>query len=436
MQATIPCNVLADTLAGVRKLLTPHTPSFPNNQPMARITVDAENGHTTLSGVNDSAVVHRQVDFHDPIASGTCTVTGKDFADAIKAIKPNVRKSDDPLITMSLDGDTLTLTNGDLNLTIDATDYHEGVRKYRPRTLPAIDDPTHPAGPLAPDRVMLSARDFDRAIRQTMEATDTTNTRYAIGCLSLDLQPDSVGTGRVVATTGSLLHVATVPTVAEGKGLDVPKVLPYWLAPRLPLSACKAILATLDPKKRGDEVVSVWASEPDPQNQRTLTIAIGKDRARFVIDAQPKGRFPMWMDCMPYSYTTRWVGIAGELKTKIKRLTGLLDPSDTWGMDLDINRDSLTLAVKSDRFGGVSDTVGGSCETPCHPTDGVRVYAANLATTLDAFAPSDRVILEFDGEKTPLLISDENRRFRALLMCMPSRHESRINPLATSGATQ
>jgi DNA polymerase-3 subunit beta len=325
----------------------------------------------------------------DPDRGSTLSAT--DLAVGVRLVVPGVQ-ADAPFRALLPPRfrSILAAAGSEASLVLETTDDALTVFLSRSKyTLPREDPDLFPAVPGfgCGGYLAVPAGPLRQGLRRCVPCCDVESTRYALGGVLFESDPDALGTLVLVATDGRRLNrqdvpcdeTPTPPTLSNGsRGTPV-----------VPVKACKLIERLLDPDGPPAHV------RLDPAGAAQVRTDAGVLHARLV-----EGRFPEWRQVIPPGHTRTAAVTAGPLRQALRQASITTSP-ESRGVDLTFGPERLLLESVA------ADVGSGRVELPlgrgCEPLT-LAVDPRFLTDTLDALDPDAELTVELSDAKAPLVL--------------------------------
>ncbi|MBX6312849.1 MAG: DNA polymerase III subunit beta [Isosphaeraceae bacterium] len=213
---------------------------------------------------------------------------------------------------------------------------------------------------------VVAAADLRRLIRRTIFATDVESTRYALGGVLFELEPERI---TLVGTDGRRLAKAVAPAEAEGGAA------PPQGSPVVPVKALKLLERNLD-----DEGPPVHIAF---QGGTAVLVRTGN---AVIYSRLVEGRFPRYQDVFPSQVEVKIPMEAGPLLSAVEQAS-IVTSEESRGVDFAFGSGLLKLSSKA------ADVGAAQVELPIH-YEGKEVeitfdprYLTDALKTLEPTAP-------------------------------------------------
>lgn len=231
---------------------------------------------------------------------------------------------------------------------------------------------------------VVAAANLKRIIRRTIFATDTESTRYALGGVLIELQPESIA---MVGTDGRRLAYAM--TVAEGENNPpTPTGTPV-----VPVKSLKLIDRNLNDD---DPPVHIAI-------QGTTAILVRTENS-VIYSRLVEGRFPQYRDVFPKGAEIRIPLEVGVLKNTVEQAS-VATNDDSRGVDFDFDEGMLRLSSQA------ADIGSSHVELPIQysgPRLTIRFDPKYLLEALKALDDSSTIHAELIDPKSPAVFKTDD----------------------------
>ena len=327
---------------------------------------DEDAGRLTLVGADGEVALSFQilnVDIQEP---GACLIPADKLRQIVAA------EDDEPTLTLTVDGDSLTITGADARFNIFG--------------YPAADFPPPPQFPTDAGVLGVRSGDFAELVHKTIFATARENSRYAINGVLLVAEKKKL---QMIATDGRRL------ALAKGAALTGPDEPAKCIIPTKALT--QALKLIDDP----DEPVRIAVTE----NQAIFAFGHPEESPRAVLASNlVEGAFPPYEDVIPKDQNKKAVFDTARLISAFRR-AAILTNEDSRGVRMAFTSDNdsstLTLTSRAAEMGDAEITI------PVESYEGDPVEIGfNPQFVIDALKVVDdaQVAIELNASNKPGLI--------------------------------